>query len=95
VYLQSVISIPVGSFQHETLDIQFSTVTNTDIKQTNLQETIEEQPWCLNVEHTKTQNKILIITTTDQLEKACKWIDHDLITIYLANIADKINVTML
>jgi len=94
-YLQSVISIPVGDFQHETLDIQFSTATNTDIEQTNLQEKIEEQPWCLNVDCTKTQNKILIITTTDQLEKAHKWIDHNLITIYLANIMDKIDITTL
>ncbi len=94
-YLQSVITIPVGDFQHETLDIPFSTSNNTDIEQTTLQETIEDQPWCLNVERTKIQNKILIVTTTDQLEKVQKWIDNDLLITYSANIADKIDVTSL
>jgi len=93
-FLQSVISIPNGNFQHATLDINFS-MKNTDINQMTLQETIEDQPWCLNVECTKIQNKIMIITTKDQLETARKWINHNLINIYLDNIAYKLDITTL
>jgi len=52
-FLQSVMSILVSNFQHVTLEIPFLTDKNMDIAQTTLLDTIKDQPWCLNVEHTQ------------------------------------------
>jgi len=56
-------TIPLGDFQHETLDIPFSLDTNTDIDQTTLLDIIVEPPWCLNVEKMKIINKVMVTTT--------------------------------
>jgi len=69
-YLQSVIAILVGDFQHATLDIPFSLDSSTDIDQTMLQELIEDLPWCNSIERTNTPNEVLIITTQDCLATA-------------------------
>jgi len=85
----------MGDFQHATLDVPFSMDTSTNIDQTTLQEVIEDQPWCLNVDKTITQNKVMIITTTKQLPQAPAWLDHSLPLLYEQHINDKINVTTL
>jgi len=94
-FVNSVMAIPIGDFQHATLDIPFSTDTNTDIEQTTLIDVINDQPWCLNVERTSVANKIMVMTTQEHLETARKWIDYTLVTIYENNIEDKLDVTTL
>jgi len=94
-FLQSITMIPVGDFQHETLEIPFSIDQHTDIEQTNLSQVILSQVWCINFERTITKNKILILTTKVQLPTARKWIDMMLPDIYEQHISDKIDVTTL
>jgi len=88
-------TIPLGDFQHETLDIPFSLDTNTDIDQTTLLDIIMEPPWCLNVEKMKIINKVMVTTTKNGLETAHKWLDAMLPDIYKTHIADKLDVTTL
>jgi len=94
-FIHSVVTIPIGDFQHDTLDIPFSTDSTTDIDTTTLTELIDDQPWCLNIKKTTTANKVLITTTKENLSTARQWIDDTLPTIYSQFIADKIDVTML
>jgi len=94
-YLQSVVTIPVGDFQHATLDIPFSLDSSTDIDQTTLQELIEDMPWCKSIERTNLPNKVLILTTQDCLANARDWIGNTLPTLYSQHIADKLDVTTL
>jgi len=93
--LQTITTVPVGDFQHATLEIPFSSDKNTDIDATNLYETILDQPWCISVEKTTTPNKILVVTTKGQVLAAREWIDNTLPDIYHQNIADKLDVTTL
>jgi len=51
-FLQTIMTVPVGDFQHDTLKMPFSSDTNTDIETTTLLETILDQPWCISVEQT-------------------------------------------
>jgi len=69
-FLNSVVNIPVGDFQHETLDIPFSLDTTTNIDQTTLLEVTKDQNWCLNLKKTKIPNKVLVMTTKQQLAMA-------------------------
>jgi len=85
----------MGDFQHETLDIPFSTDTSTDIDQITLQELIEDQPWCLSVNKATTKNKVIITTTMPSLPKARDWLDTQLPLIYAQHIDNKIDVTTL
>jgi len=94
-FLQSVATIPVGDFQHDTLDIPFSCDSSNDIEQTTINDLILEQPWCLNVERTTTPNKVLIVTTKGQLTEAREWIDNSLPALYTQHVDDKIDVTTL
>jgi len=94
-FLQTVTAVPVGDFQHATLDIPYSTDSSTDIDATTLYDTILEQPWCLSLERTTTTNKILIITTKGQLTEARAWVDGTLPSLYEQHISDKIDVTTL
>jgi len=95
VFLNSITTIPLGNFQHATLDIPFSLDSNTDIDQTTLAELILEQSWCISVEKTITTNKVLVVTAHGQINMARKWFDKVFPTIYKNNISDKIDVTML
>jgi len=61
-FLQNITTVPLGNFQHETLDIPFSNETNMDIDTMMLTKTILEQPWHLSFECIMTPNKILIVT---------------------------------
>jgi len=92
-FLQTVLTIPMGDFPHETLDIPFSMDANMDIDQTTLADAIMEQEWCLNVEKTSTNNKVLVTTTKAHLEKACTWLDITLPNHYQQYVADKLDVT--
>jgi len=94
-FLQSVVTVPIGDFQHETLEIPFSCDTTTDIDATDLYETIVSQPWCLSLERTTTPNKVLLVTTKSQVNAAREWVDNTLPEIYQQHIADKIDVTTL
>jgi len=94
-FVDSVVAIPIGDFQHATIEIPFSTGKNTDIKQTTLNNALSEQSWCLNVERTVVANKVMVMTTQEHLETACKRIDHMLVTLYKDNIEDKIDVMTL
>jgi len=94
-FIHSVATVPVGDFQHATLDIPFSCDANNDIDQTTLNDVILDQPWCLNVERTTTNNKVLIVTTKGQLVAACEWIDNSLPALYDQHVGDKIDVTTL
>jgi len=94
-YLQTITTIPVGNFQHATLEIPFSCNQNTDIDSTNLYKTILDQPWCLSVEKMTTPNKILLVMTKGQVNTSHKWTDTKLLELYQNHIADKIDVTTL
>jgi len=94
-FLENIATVPVGDFQHETLDIPFSYDSNTDIDTTTINELILEQSWCLNVEQTTTPNKVLIVTTKGQLATAREWIDNSLPALYNQHVNNKINVTTL
>jgi len=94
-FIHSIVTIPIGDFQHDILDIPFLTDSTTDIDTTTLTELIDDQPWCLNIKKTTTANKVLITTTKENLSTARQWIDDTLPTIYSQFIADKIDVTML
>jgi len=87
--------VPIGDFQHEMLDIPFSTDQTTDIKQTNLYKIIMSQPWCINLERTTTVNKILLLKTKASLPTARKWVNLSLPNLYEQHISDKIDVTTL
>jgi len=94
-FLQSITMVPLGDFQHETLEIPFSMDKNTDIKQTNLYDLITSQQWCINLEKTITPNKVLLVTTKGQLTTARKWVDDMLPGLYKQQISNKIKVTTL
>jgi len=72
----------MGDFQHDTLEIPFSTDSLTDINQMTLQELIADQLWCLGIEKTNLQNKVIITTTKTQLKQAREWLDITLPGIY-------------
>jgi len=92
-FIHNVVTIPIGDFQHETLDIPFSIDTSTDIDQTTLLELIADQTWCLSVEKTMIANKVILTTTKSNLEQARLWVDKTLIDIYNQHIDDKLDVT--
>jgi len=94
-FLKSVVTIPIGDFSHETLDIPFSFDSDTDIDQMTLHDLLLEQPWCLNVEKTSIHNKVLLTTTKTNLETARTWIDNTLPGIYNQHVADKLDVTLI
>ncbi len=94
-FLDDVTTIPLGDFQHPTLDIPFSMDSTTNIDQTTLQDIIAEQPWCLGVDRTNLINKVMITTTKTQITQACDWLDQQLPLLYQQNVADKLDVTML
>jgi len=94
-FLKSVVTIPVGDFPHETLDIPFSLDNDTDIDQTTLTDLMMEQAWCLNVEKTSIHNKVMLTTTKSHLKTARTWIDHTLPKLYNNNVADKLDVTLI
>jgi len=75
-FLQSVMMILVGDFQHATLKIPFSIDSLTNIDQITLLEFIAEQAWCLSIEKTTTQNKVLLTRMKQSLKQACAWIDN-------------------
>jgi len=94
-FLQSITTVPMGDFQHETLNTPFSTDKDMDIHQTNLFKLITEQSWCINVERSFTPNKVIFVTTKGQLQAARKWADDTFPEIYKQYISDKIDVTTL
>jgi len=64
---QTITMVPLGNFQHETLDISFSCDKTTNINARTLYDTILNQPWCLSMETTTTPNKVLLVTTKGQV----------------------------
>jgi len=94
-YQQSITTVPMGNFQHDTLHLPFPCDHNTDIDLTNLYEIILDQPWCLSVEKMTMPNKILIVTTKGQVTAARNWAEDKLPELYKQNIADKLDVTTL
>jgi len=94
-FIHSVVSIPIGDFQHETLDIPFSLDSSTDIDTITLLDLIAEQSWCLSIDKTTTMNKVIVTTTKTQLETARNWVDKVLPHIYTQCIMDKLDVTTL
>jgi len=94
-FLQSITTILMGDFQHDTLKIPFSLDKDMDINQMNLLKFISEQPWCISVEKSLTPNKVIFVTTKGQIQAAQKWADDVFPDLYKQHIADKIDVTML
>ncbi len=94
-FLQSITTVPMGDFQHETLEIPFSMDKDTDINQTTLSKLISEQPWCISVERSLTPNKVIFVTTKGQLQSARKWADEVFPELYKQHVADKLDVTTL
>jgi len=94
-FLQSITTVPMGDFQHKTLEIPFSMEKDTDINQTNLLKLILDQTWCISVERSLTPNKVIFVTTKGQIQAARKWADNVFPDLYQQNIADKLDVTTL
>jgi len=94
-FVKSVVTIPLGDFQYETLEIPFSLDKKMDIDKTTLLDVITDQPWCLNLGKTSVPNKLIITTTKENLETARKWVDYTLPDLYEENISDKLDVTTL
>jgi len=94
-YIDNVATVPIGDFQHATLDIPYSTEADTDIDTTTLYDDILQQPWCLSVERSTVENKVLVLTTKGQLNQAREWVDLQLPQLYEQHISDKIDVTTL
>jgi len=95
LYLQNIITVPIGDFQHDTLELPFPTETNNDIKTTTISDIIMDQPWCISLERSMTTNKVILVTTKSQLKTARDWVDNQLLTLYDQHITDKINITNL
>ncbi len=95
LYLQNIATVPIGDFQHETLDLPFPIEANTDIDTTTISDLIMEQDWCISLERSTTKNKVIVVTTKIQLKAAREWVDTQLPLIYEQNIADKIDITTL
>jgi len=96
-FLHTVTMVPIGDFQHETLELPFSTDATTDIEVTDLLETILSQPWCLSLERSTTPNKVILITTLGNISTAQNWVDITLLDLYKykQHILTKLNVTTL
>jgi len=94
-FIHSVVTIPVGDFHHATMEIPFSLDPMTDIDMTTLQEMISDFEWCIGIEKTTIDTKVLITTMKPHLEQARLWIDHTLPGLYQQHIADKLDVTTL
>ncbi len=95
LFLQNISTVPIGDFQHATLDIPYSEDSSTDIDAMTLADTILMQPWCLSIEKSNTENKVILVTTKGQLTEARAWADNILPDLYTQNISDKIDVTTL
>jgi len=94
-FLDDVTTIPLGDFQHATLDIPFSLDSSMDIDQITIQDLIAEQPWCWGVERTNVTNKVMITTTKKQITQAREWLDQQLPILYHQHVTDKLDVTLL
>jgi len=94
-YINNVATVPIGDFQHATLDILYSTAADTDINTTTLYDEILQQPWCISIKHSTVENKVLILTTKGQLTQAQEWVDTTLPQLYEQHISDKLDVTNL
>jgi len=94
-FLDEVTTIPMGDFQHATLDIPFSMDPSTDIDQLTLTDLIADQPWCLSIDKTNLPNKVMLTTTKTQLQTARDWLDKTLPDLYNTHVADKLDVTTL
>ncbi len=88
-------TVPIGDFQHKTLDLPFSSNANTNIDATTLYETITDQLWCISLACTTTPNKVLLVTTKGQLPMAHDWVNKTVPALYAQHIANKIDVTTL
>jgi len=64
-FLHTVTTVPIGNFQHATLEIPFLTDANNGVEQTNLTKIILAQFWYLSLECWATLNRIMVITTPD------------------------------
>jgi len=93
-FLQTVVTVPIGDFQHVTLNILYVTDSSMDIDTTTLYDAIPNQPRCLSLKRTTTTNKVLLIMTKGQLAEACTWVDRQLSSLYEQNISDKLDVTL-
>jgi len=94
-FLHNVITIPLGDFQHVTLEIPFSLDSLMDIDQTMLCKVIKDQTWCISTERMSLHHKVILTIFKDQLQLAHRWIDQDLPALYDQHISNKINVTTL
>ncbi len=94
-FINNIATVPIGDFQHATLDIPYSTEADTSIDTTTLYDEILQQPWCLSVECSTVENKVLVPTTKGQLNQAREWVDLKLPQLYEQHISDKIDVMTL
>jgi len=95
LYLQNITTVPIGDFQHATLDLPLPINVNTDIDTTTISNIIMEQTWCISLECSTMMNKVIVVTTKSQLKAAQDWVDNQLPLLYEQHIADKIDTTTL
>jgi len=95
LFLNSVITIPLGDFPHATLSIPFSLDPSTDINQMTLPDFILNQEWCISVDKTKIDNKVMVTTTKPHLETAQTWFNTTFPALYKQYMGNKLDVTTL
>jgi len=82
-YLTSLASIPVVGISDDTLErtipVQHPSLPNHRL---TIKEVLLRNDWCVNIEPTKTEGKIFVLTTKSNLDTACQWLDENLPEIF-------------
>jgi len=47
-----------------------------------IKDVLLQNDWCVNIEPTKTNRKIFVLTTKSNLDIACQWLDENLLIIF-------------
>ncbi len=82
-YFDNIATIPIIGVTNDHLDtaIHVADPTNPHRRMT-LREIILDTPWCHNVETTKTEGRILLVTTKVNLQDARAWVDSSFEPLY-------------
>jgi len=78
-YFTTLATIPVSGITPDILDLEIHIDNEKDKnKHLAIHSILKLMPWCTHIKHTQTTNKILVLTTKNQLMTAHQWLDHNL-----------------
>jgi len=82
-HFDNMVTIPIigVTTEHLDTDIHVANPTNPNLRM-SLREIFLETPWCHNIETTKTDGRILLVTTKMHVKDAHNWIDGNLEPLY-------------